>query len=82
MHYHLEVIMPPTADISTALDDILKPFDESCEDEDLKSVTFWDWYVIGGRWAGKKESCRFEEKSTAIGFGTTGSQRQQSRKNT
>ena len=57
MHYHLEVIMPPTSDISAALEEILNPFDENNEESRNQ---FWDWYVIGGRWSGEKESCRYD----------------------
>lgn len=57
MHYHLEVIMPPTLDISAALEEILKPF---YEDNEEGNNQFWDWCVIGGRWAGEKESCRYD----------------------
>ena len=57
MHYHLEVIMPPTSDISAALEEILNPFDENNKESRNQ---FWDWYVIGGRWAGEKESCRYD----------------------
>lgn len=57
MHYHLEVIMPPTDDISAALDTIMGPFDENNEES---AHPFWDFYVIGGRWAGEKDSCRYD----------------------
>lgn len=56
MHYHLEIIMPPTDDVQKSIAEILAPFDENYEDEDGdgNSHAFWDWYVIGGRWAGAK----------------------------
>lgn len=56
MHYHLEVIMPPVDNIKAALEQILQPFNEQGEDEDghPNQHAFWDWYVIGGRWAGAK----------------------------
>lgn len=50
-HYHLEIIMPPVEDVKAAVKQIMKPFDEGGEDS-YKS--FWDWYVIGGRYAGAK----------------------------
>lgn len=58
MHYHLEIIMPPTEDVKTAVATILAPFNEQPpdgekEDHDPRGV-FWDWYVIGGRWSGAK----------------------------
>jgi hypothetical protein len=57
MHFHLEVIMPPTKDIEAALDKILLPFSEHEKDSDRP---FWDYYGIGGRWAGTKETCRYD----------------------
>lgn len=60
-HYHLEVIMPPQTDIISAIDSIMLPFDENRRgEEDHSGHDFWDWYVIGGRWAGTKESCRYD----------------------
>lgn len=56
MHYHLEIIMPPADDIESAVNTILAPFREEGTDEDGKPNrhVFWDWFVIGGRWAGAK----------------------------
>lgn len=51
MHYHLEIIMPPTEDVESAVREIMKPFSEN---EDGNNNSFWDWYVIGGRFAGAK----------------------------
>lgn len=56
MHYQLEIIMPPVANIIESVAQIMKPFQEEGEDEDgsPNRHTFWDYYVIGGRWAGNK----------------------------
>ena len=55
MHYHLEIVMPPTDDVKAAIAQILAPFDERAEDDENKSsCPFWDWYKIGGRWGGNK----------------------------
>lgn len=59
MHHHLEIIMPTTQDIEAAIAKILAPFDENSEDRG-ECHTFWDWYVIGGRWTGTKESCKYD----------------------
>ncbi len=61
MHYHLEIIMPPTDDVEGAVKMIMEPFDENgSEDEDHDTKhAFWDWYVIGGRWAGAKMLDKF-----------------------
>lgn len=55
MHYHTEIIMPPTSDVEAAVASIMAPFDENSSDEESASAhRFWDWYVIGGRWSGAK----------------------------
>lgn len=56
MHYHCEIVIPPTNDIEAAIASVLGPFDENGKDEDGDSngYAFWDFYVIGGRFAGSK----------------------------
>ena len=54
MHHHLEVIMPPTKDIGIALETIMNPFSEHVKDNEGYEA-FWDFYTMGGRWAGHKE---------------------------
>lgn len=63
MHYHMEIIMPPTNDVDAAIAQIMEPFNECGEDEDgnRNSHTFWDWYVIGGRWSGHKDEAKFDK---------------------
>lgn len=83
MHYHMEVILPPVEDVEVAVSQILAPFDENGKDEDghPNRHAFWDWFVIGGRWAGvkikatlnpEKKEAFFEElknrKVTVSGF--------------
>jgi hypothetical protein len=51
MHYHAEIVMPPTKDISKAVERLMKNFSEDNEDG---YPGFWDWYVIGGRYSGAK----------------------------
>lgn len=67
MHYHLEVVMPPTDDVHGALEEILAPFDENKQgDEDGASGhAFWDYWVIGGRWAGAKAEARIGKDNIA-----------------
>lgn len=55
MHYVLEVIMPPVKDVKEALDQVM---DQFCEDGNANG--WWDWWVIGGRWAGTKEMDGFD----------------------
>lgn len=53
-HYILELIIPPTNAAQPAIEEVLKPFDENYEDEEgwRNPHSFWDFYVIGGRWSG------------------------------
>ena len=55
MHYQCEIIIPPTEDVSAAIESIMAPFSEDSGDEDHdRRRAFWDFYVIGGRFAGEK----------------------------
>lgn len=56
MHYHLEIIMPPTDDIEAAVKEILAPFDENLDhaDENRNGYPFWNYWKIGGRWSAAK----------------------------
>ncbi len=54
MHYHCEIIIPPTDDVEASIATIMNPFSENDNEEDRHYNTFWDFYVIGGRWAGTK----------------------------
>jgi hypothetical protein len=59
MHYICEVLLPPmpAEEIHAAIEEVLAPFDENQEpDEDgyTNPNTFWDFWVIGGRWASSK----------------------------
>ena len=51
MHYRLEIVMPPVENVEAAVASIMDPFDEN---GDPNPHAFWDWYVIGGRFAGSK----------------------------
>ena len=62
-HYHLEIIMPPTEDVETAVASLMAPFNESPPEKDDDEEydarhAFWDFWVIGGRWAGAKTEAR------------------------
>jgi hypothetical protein len=50
MHYICEIVMPPTSDVEKAIETILKPFNE----QKNRRHGFWDFFVIGGRFAGQK----------------------------
>lgn len=59
MHYHLEIILPPiAADLTKAIGEIMAPFNENAEEP---CNAFWDWYSIGGRWAGCKLEAAFSK---------------------
>lgn len=66
MHYHCEIVMPPTDDVEAAVSQIMAPFSENepeGKDEDYNSKhTFWDYWVIGGRWAGYKQEAAYDPK--------------------
>jgi hypothetical protein len=36
MHYHLEIVMPPTADVDAAVTQILAPFNENLEESEKR----------------------------------------------
>jgi hypothetical protein len=59
MHYHAEIIMPPTEDVIGAVEKIMSPFSEN--DEEARHA-FWDWYVIGGRYSGRKLEARIPQE--------------------
>lgn len=64
MHYHCEIVIPPTDDIEAAVKSIMAPFDETGDesDEDYdRGNAFWDFYVIGGRMAGNKQLARYDK---------------------
>jgi hypothetical protein len=60
MHYHCEIIMPPTYCVESAIEAIMKPF---CEHDEDAPDAFWDWYVIGGRWSGTKMMAAYDEET-------------------
>ena len=64
MHFHLEIIMPPTDKVEAAVAKILSPFDENKEDA---RNSFWDWHQLGGRYSGSKlEALVTQEKRDAF----------------
>lgn len=59
MHYHCEIWFPTRAEIKSAIDKVMAPY---CEEGSSKRA-FWDWYVIGGRWAGEHDGYKPWEDS-------------------
>ena len=51
MHYHIEILMPPTDDVEGAVENALAIYGENEDDAEANCVpTWWDWYEIGGAW--------------------------------
>lgn len=64
MHAHCEIVIPPTMDIEAAVTSVMKQFDESPDETDEDRDTrhaFWDFWVIGGRWAGNKLIAKYDQ---------------------
>ena len=59
--------MPPTKDIGKAIESIMQPFYEG--QEEPSGNEFYDWYVIGGRWAGTKETCGYAKEKMDSFYG-------------
>lgn len=51
MHEHIEVIIPPTDDVEASVAKVMADFDKNNEEA---AQPWWDFYTIGGRWAGEK----------------------------
>lgn len=64
MHYTLEIIMPPTEDVEASLKEVMAQFDECPEDDEDGNAKygFYDYYLIGGRWAGRKVKAMYDEE--------------------
>lgn len=62
MHYHLEIIMPPTDNVKEAITKILAPFDADPDDGEVNKHAFWDWWVIGGRYSGQHIVGRYDSE--------------------
>lgn len=67
MHSKIEIIIPPTDDVEASVKQVMQQFDENGTDEDgiCNSHAFWDFYVIGGRWAGDKELSKLDQDKLA-----------------
>lgn len=65
MHYHCEIILPSgTDDIEAAIASVMRQFDENIDEDDEEFSSrnaFWDFYVIGGRFAGSKQLAKYDE---------------------
>jgi hypothetical protein len=62
VHYQCEIVIAPTDDIQAAIAKVLAPFNENNEDA---QYSFWDWFVIGGRWAGNKQMAQYDQEKIA-----------------
>ena len=62
MHYHVELIMPPSplVLIQEWVRELLYPLSQSAAEMAGTTEYLYDWYQIGGRFAGAKMSLRFD----------------------
>lgn len=66
MHALCEIVMPKVDDIEKAVEQIMAPFSENVPEDD-GYPSFWDWWVIGGRYSGVKlEASLDQEKLKAF----------------
>ena len=69
MHHQLEIIMPPADDIKAAITTIMEPFNENPTEPDedyCSNHSFWDFWVIGGRYSGKKLMATYAPEQITI----------------
>ena len=64
MHYHSEVVIPPTDNVEDAIRIVMSKFDEN--DEEFSFISFWDYYVVGGRWSGEKLKSKIDPEGTKL----------------
>lgn len=62
MHYRCEIVMPPTDDVEAAVSQIMAPFSENADEEESCGYSFWDFWVIGGRFSGRKLEQSFPDE--------------------
>ena len=62
MHYHVELIMPPSpvVEIQERVRELLYPLSQSAAEMAGTTGRLYDWYQIGGRFAGTKMSLRLD----------------------
>ena len=62
MHYHVELIMPPSplVQIQERVGELLSPLSQSVAHRAGTLEYLYDWYQIGGRFAGAKMSLRLD----------------------
>jgi len=65
MHYHCEIVIPPTDDVNAVVEQIMAPFSENAPENDESGeynpkYSFWDYWLIGGRWAGSKQEATYD----------------------
>jgi len=62
MHFICEIVIPPTDNIEESVKQVLSQYCEHGDGEETNSNAFWDWYVIGGRFAGQKILSGFDKE--------------------
>ncbi len=62
MHHVVEILLPQVDNVEEAIAEIMVPFDENVDEpEERTGQEFWDFYVIGGRWAGHKLTAALDQ---------------------
>lgn len=52
MHYHAELVIPPTNDVDASVAELMAPFSQNLEGAAYGG--WWDYFSIGGRFSGEK----------------------------
>ena len=58
MHAVCEIVIPPGWDIGQSVKEVMEHYAELDDDGKLGSASWWDWFVIGGRFSGHKAEAR------------------------
>lgn len=63
MHYHCEIVIPPVMNVEEAIAAVMKEYCEHGDNEDGERNRhgFWDFWSIGGRFAGTKLLAQYDE---------------------
>jgi hypothetical protein len=64
-HYTAEVVIPPNYDIQSAVEQVMDHFRDEDDDGNKGECEWWDFWIIGGRFAGRKLECQLDESKLA-----------------
>jgi hypothetical protein len=60
-HYVAEVVIPPDVEIKAAIEQVMDYFREEDDDGNKGDADWWDFWIIGGRFAGHKWECQLDQ---------------------